>query len=214
MTEIEYLESEKFIPDLLSEDPRAFEKAFHTLHKYLFGQLVFFSYGMIHDQGEAEDIVTNVFFQLYKIRSRQESFKNIKALLYMSTRNASLNFIRFKQRKSTHHKEFIRRVDEDINLVNAQIHGAVLFDLDTNKLTKALNQLSEEFRSVFDLLYFKGLSYQQAADALGIPVNSLKTRRRLGLAKLRSHFFTEGQLIAVGVFLIVALVRLMVAISN
>lgn len=52
-------------------------------------------------------------------------------------------------------------------------------------LAKALAALAPEQRRPLELAYFGGLSYEQTAHALGLPVGTLKSRIRATLQQLR-----------------------------
>jgi RNA polymerase sigma-70 factor (ECF subfamily) len=48
--------------------------------------------------------------------------------------------------------------------------------------------LKPEQKSIIDLVYFKGYTHVEAADELGIPLGTIKTRLRTGIQQLRKHF--------------------------
>ncbi|MGB3801239.1 MAG: sigma factor-like helix-turn-helix DNA-binding protein, partial [Lewinella sp.] len=52
-------------------------------------------------------------------------------------------------------------------------------------LTKVLDNLDTNYRSIIDLLYFKDFTQAEAAEALDLPLGTVKTRSRRALQKLR-----------------------------
>lgn len=48
----------------------------------------------------------------------------------------------------------------------------------------ALNDLSEQMRSVVHLVYYEGMKYREAAEVLSIPVGTVKSRLHAAIAKL------------------------------
>lgn len=60
-----------------------------------------------------------------------------------------------------------------------------------NIIRWGMQQLSEHHREVIQLHYFDGLEYNQTAEILGIPLNTVKSRLRYALKQLRrdlSHY--------------------------
>lgn len=57
--------------------------------------------------------------------------------------------------------------------------------LDRVRIQRALGALSPEERSVIEVLYYQGYAHGEAAEHLGIPLGTLKTRARRALEKLR-----------------------------
>src|SRR2546428_259265 len=51
----------------------------------------------------------------------------------------------------------------------------------------AVSHLPEEQRRAIQAVYFEGQTYEEAAEATGIPLGSLKRYLRLGLGQLRAH---------------------------
>ena len=52
----------------------------------------------------------------------------------------------------------------------------------------ALDQLSDQMRNVVHLVYYQGLKYREAADALDIPVGTVKSRLNAAIRKLNEYW--------------------------
>jgi RNA polymerase sigma factor (sigma-70 family) len=48
--------------------------------------------------------------------------------------------------------------------------------------------LKPEQKSILDLVYFKGYTHVEAAEELGVPLGTIKTRLRMAIQQLRKHF--------------------------
>src|SRR3954469_21136133 len=72
--------------------------AFDRVFDEYFPQLQFFATRVTRDVEEARDIVNQVFVSLWKLRARFETLVNIKAFLYITTRNHCFNYLRHRQR--------------------------------------------------------------------------------------------------------------------
>lgn len=71
--------------------------------------------------------------------------------------------------------------------------AALLLEILPETLQKALDSLPEEFRIAVILVDMEELSYQETADALGVPVGTVRSRVSRGRALLRKHLAASSQ---------------------
>lgn len=176
----DYLASDEFVHDFQNADEKSFTKAFDALFKDYFKKLYAFSYGITGNEGESEDRVIEALAALYIKRGDFDNLPNIRAFLYMAVRNSSLNYIRYTQRKTQREKEFQRQTDQDPELTNAQIQAEVM-----ETLYGAIEQLPAQCQKVCKLLFIDGLKYDEAADTLGLSVNTIKAQRTIGVRSIK-----------------------------
>src|SRR5438045_1474205 len=66
------------------------ERAFEECYRQYFVRLYRFCFSIVHQKQPAEDIVHDVFMQLWKRRSEYSSIRNLEVYLYVSVKNLSL----------------------------------------------------------------------------------------------------------------------------
>jgi len=122
---------------------------------------------MLRDPGAAEDARQEV---LFRVASRIRSFdqrSSFRTWVFAIARNVVLNEIRSRARTPAPAEAVETAVDTRL-------------DVDA-----ALARLSAARREVIVLRYLCDLPYQEIAEVLGIPVNTVRTRLRRGLGDLR-----------------------------
>ena len=144
------------------------------------------------DSAEAQDVVQDVFVQLWKKAADYEpsrgSYFSWAATL---TRNRALDRVRMRQRRS----EIVQSAAPDI-LPAADNH-----DLDSSDslwlrekataVRSALGSLPAEQKGAIELAFFNGLTQQEIAAQLGEPLGTVKARIRRGLLRLRDSLSTR-----------------------
>ncbi|MGV0111759.1 ECF RNA polymerase sigma factor SigK [Arthrobacter sp. CP30] len=68
-----------------------------------------------------------------------------------------------------------------------QVTEVVIQNAETDQLRESLSKLSDLQREAISLAYYRGLTYVQVAEHLGIPIPTAKTRIRDGIRHLSSH---------------------------
>lgn len=136
---------------------------------------------ILKDTVEAEEAVQDVFCKLLDFRGWGK-VKNLKSYLNTSLRNYCLNKLE-KARKSNEKKLNFSRLMISDTWEAPDLHDAKQTD---RKLQKLLSHLSPQRLRAFHLVYQEGMSYEEAADSLGISKNSIKTHIKLGLRVLRN----------------------------
>jgi len=64
---------------------------------------------------------------------------------------------------------------------------------DRRRIRSALDECPTRLKEVLELVMFQGLTYQQAADTLGIPLGTVKSRMHGAVARLRRTFMAPAR---------------------
>ena len=140
-----------------------------------------FSYNILNDEVEAEDVVQEVFIKLWNQRDNMEQINNIEAWCMRVTRNLSIDKLRSKHRRTESFKEGFDMKDD----APSPFHETASSDMFT-KIKNLMKALPDKQRMVMELRDIEGLSYQEVADALEISLDQVKVniyRARLAMRK-------------------------------
>jgi RNA polymerase sigma-70 factor (ECF subfamily) len=172
-------------PDLIIEfqkgDPHAFTY-FFQLH---YRPLCYFASQLVGSQPDAEDIVKDTYVKLWQKHTDFATPQNIKAFLYITTRNACLNFLRHLQVKESSRKELLYLEEEKGQelIVNQMIRAELMQEIYTE-----IEKLPEKRRMVFKLAYLEGLKNDEIADQMRISIHTVKEHKGKALQFLRLRF--------------------------
>lgn len=157
------------------------EDFFHMLYDNHFSELVIFSKTIVLCEEEAYDIVQEVFCSLWDNCENIRIRKSIRAYLYRSVKNRSINRLR-QLGIIDLHKEQIREaylfsmnIDPDEN--QEQLH----------KMRKIIESFPEQMKKVFKLRIDKEKKHKEIAEELQISVNTVKTHLRVGFQSIRER---------------------------
>ncbi len=159
--------------------------SFNSVFKQYYRPLCFFADKILQDKVAAEDTVENVFIKLWEKNPDFNSYKNLKAALYISVKNACLNQIR-QRRKDRSKKEALSYVleRESEDFILNEIVRAELLD----EVYKELRKLPPECRKVMQLHFLVGQDYKTIAADLGITVSTVKNHKAYGTKILKRRF--------------------------
>jgi RNA polymerase sigma-70 factor, ECF subfamily len=140
----------------------------------------------LKDASSAEDVLAEVFIDLWKQASRFEGRSNLNTWLCAIARNKAISHVR-KYPLAKDSSEAPDIADEtDTPEVNLQKTDK------SAKLRACLNRLTVEHREVLDLVYYHEKSINEVADILGVPLNTVKTRMFYARKKLADAMAAAG----------------------
>ena len=172
----------------------AFEQVFREHHRSLC--YLAEKYGL--DKEEAEDIVADTFTKLWHGRTQFNDEGHIKGFLFTTTRNASVNLVKQKQRRTLSNNELsYLSADNEDDLFRKMVETELL-----KKLYPYIEQLPQKCRAVFEQVYFEGASTEEAAEKLGISPRNVLNQKARAIQLLR------------GKILLIALIYCFVHIYN
>jgi RNA polymerase sigma-70 factor (ECF subfamily) len=165
---------------LLQEQPRAAAAALYDRY----GRIVFsVALRIVGDRGVAEEITQDVFVASWRSagRYRPEQGSLVTWLLAI-THHRSIDELRSRRQKA--------RARESTLEAETFMGAAGDSDLEVHLLQAAVRAAMADLppaqRQVIELLYFGGLTRQEAANHLRTPLGTIHTRLRLGMARLRA----------------------------
>lgn len=155
-----------------------FEEAFKTNFKSLYA----YAYTMLKDEISAEEMVQNVFFKVWEKREQLNITSSLTAYLYRSVYHECLNYLKHEKVKATYqsHVAFVSRGESD----NAS--GKVMVSELQQQLDKAMSELPQQCRTIFQMSRFEQLKYQEIADRLGLSVKTVENQMGKALKILRA----------------------------
>ncbi len=139
---------------------------------------------IVTDEAIAEDVLQETFIKIWNSFSGYSAERGrLFTWMINIARNMAIDKIRSKdfrnQSKNQEIENNVTFIDEQRNTVyKPELLG----------LKDLVETLRPEQKLILDLIYFKGYTHVEAADELGIPLGTIKTRLRMAIQQLRKHF--------------------------
>jgi len=144
---------------------------------------------LLNDTAAAEDIVHDCFVYFAQSSQRLKTGGNLKSYLAASVANRARNWNRARKRQET----------TGLNEAGSIISGLkrpeqwIIYDEQLRQLNNALAQLSYQQREVI-ILHLQGeMKFKAIAELQDVSINTVQSRYRYGLDKLRSVLDSEAE---------------------
>ena len=160
-------------------DQQALSELYDRYSKVVYGVAL----RILHDTGAAEDLLQDIFLQLWRKPDAFDSSRGSLAVwLAVIARHRSID--RLRQRRP--------ETDiEDCVIVSAtDLRDETERSLVIEKVRVVMNEMSPDQRTAMEMAFFEGLTHTEIAEKTGEPLGTIKTRIRSGLQLLRNRFAT------------------------
>ena len=183
------LTDEELLMAYRSEGDRS---AFEVLVKRYERELFNYLRNYLGDAEMAEDVFQTTFFQIHQKCDLFEEGRAFRPWLYRIATNQAIDSRRRNKRYAAVSLDAQMYHDEDAwnyatQLADDEDEPAdSLLDLERGmQVREAVEQLPEVLRQVLYLVYFQGMKYREAAETLGIPFGTIKSRLNVAIKKLQ-----------------------------
>jgi len=171
-------------------DRRAFEELVHRYERELYNYLRHY----LGDPQMAEDAFQGTFLQVHLKCHQFDPARKVRPWLYTVATNQAID----AQRRNRRHRlvsletRAIGRPDESegsmlSDLLDSEVASPgdrIVWDEQRDTVRTAVDRLPDPLRRVLLLVYYQGLKYREAAEVLGIPVGTVKSRLHAAIRKL------------------------------
>jgi len=149
-----------------------------------FGALVYGAAVGIVGDGSAQDVVQDVFVELWSHPDRYDpAAVSLRTYLVVLARNRAMDAIRSELRRIARQQRHYRLTTGEA----PRSPGEEVLSADVASIVRsAIERLPDAQRRVIELAYFQGMTCREVALASGIPEGTVKSRLRLALAKLET----------------------------
>ena len=175
-----------------SGDREAFEQLVHRYERELFSYLRRY----LGDAELAEDTFQAAFLQVFLKVEQFEVGRRFRPWLYTVATNQAIDAQRRNKRHRTisldrQHSGDDESVGKLVDLLAADTPDPLANANGTERrdwVRQAVTQLPESMQSVVNLVYYQGMKYREAADVLGVPVGTVKSRLHTAILKLNESW--------------------------
>ena len=159
--------------------------AFEQLYLLFYKDLHNFAYRIIKSNHIAEEIVSDVFVQIWKRRTDLGKVHNLRVFLYVAIKNQSLTYL-YKAKK--HRVCWIEEFAGGNDLISSMGNQEELLNAKelSQNIHKAVSSLPVKCKAIFKLVKEDGLKYSEAALVLNLSVKTIENQMGIALKKIAS----------------------------
>ena len=178
-----------------TDDATAFESLVHRYEHELFSYLRRY----LGSAEMAEDVFQATFLQVHLKKENFEEGRRFRPWLYTIATNQAIDAQRRNRRHRMVSLDHRTGGQDDVGTLVEMLSGQertaderMEQEEAKNWVRSAVEELPDALRSALVLVYHQGMKYREAADVLGIPVGTVKSRLHAALLKLNESWQQSG----------------------
>ncbi len=173
---------------LVTTMARGDKHALAGLYDQLSGPIYSLAYRMLGDASEAQDLVQDIFLQIWRTASTYESSRgSVFSWMATLTRNRAIDRIRMRKRRTELLANAAPELQPAAPAGEADSAGTLWLREKAAAVRTALAGLAPDQQQAIELAYFSGLTQQEIAAKLNEPLGTIKARIRRGLLRLKDR---------------------------
>jgi RNA polymerase sigma factor (sigma-70 family) len=174
------LSEEELVLSLQHREKIAVEALYDMYSASLFGVIS----RIINDTAIAEDVLQETFVKIWHSFSSYSTEKGrLFTWMVNIARNLAIDKIRSKDFKNQNKNQ---EIENNVTFIDEQRN--TVYKPELMGVKDLVQTLKPEQKLIVELVYFKGYTHVEAAEELGIPLGTIKTRLRMAIQELRKHF--------------------------
>ncbi|MEV5976721.1 sigma-70 family RNA polymerase sigma factor [Streptomyces sp. NPDC052114] len=157
--------------------------AFASVYDMVMGPVLGTVRAVLRDPAQSEEVAQEVLVEVWRTAARYRPDRGtaINWILTLAHRRAIDRVRSVESAAARDHKAALLGHTPDFDQVAEQVEAR----LEREQVRRCLRTLTEIQHQAVTLAYYRGLTYRQVAEALALPLGTVKTRLRDGLIRLR-----------------------------
>ena len=176
-------------------------KAFDQLYERYSQNLYRFVLSLLKTHEDAEGVVQEVFFRVWKKRKELSGRKSFQSFLFTIAYNVTIDQLRKRVKDQKYEQFLINQAQR--NLLNPE--DDLEFQDLKNEVEKAIHGLPEKRKQIYIMSREEGLSYKEIADRKQIKIKTVENHINLALRHIRKRLGAKEINIVLFLFLFVYL---------
>lgn len=171
--------SDELIFEFIQGRAHGFQAIFDSFRMRIF----YFVKKLTDDVPAAEEITSDTFVKLYRLHDKFNTRDNIQSFLFITARNASIDFIKYRKRQ----REYVTVLsphEEDISEMSFFPESNVEADV-LQHIYDEIEKLPKRTKTVFKLFYLEDLSLAEIATIMKISQQTVANLKTTALKNLR-----------------------------
>jgi RNA polymerase sigma-70 factor (family 1) len=158
--------------------------AFAAVYNMHYSRLYGFIKKLVEDREEAQDITAETFVKLWKLHANFNTAENIKAFLYITARNACMDFLRYRKRQTTNKQELgyvLLQQEEDVPTTS---HDEIKTEV-LKQIHSEIENLPTQCRRIFKMAWLEGRKNAEIAEQLALTEQTIRNQKARAVKILR-----------------------------
>lgn len=166
--------------DLVTKALQGNQKAFRDLVERYHSTAYAVVRGVLGDSDEVEDVLQNVYIKIYRGLAGFRGESRLSTWIYQIARNEAINAARRRRPEGPSVDDVVLPAGEAGN--PEAVYGQRELG---RRMEAAMAGLEENYRMALELRYMGERSYEEIAEAMGLPIGTVKTYVYRGKAQLK-----------------------------
>lgn len=158
---------------------------FKKVKDFYWPEMLYYGWSLIKNKFEAEDILVRVFQKAWNMRGQFTFTTNLKAFLFITTKNECFNWLRHLKCQKKWDKEHFYLEEDSIepDYLNKIIQAEIF-----KEIVDSFEEMPEKRRVVVRLAFLVGMSNAEIANELNLSIHTIKEHKCKAMEWLRMRF--------------------------